>query len=44
MNEIEELMEKARRYLKGAERDFNEGDYFLSVFRSYYAMFTAART
>ncbi len=43
MKEIEELMKKARRYLKGAERDFNEGDYFLSVSRCYYSMFTAAR-
>ena len=43
MNEIEELMEKAMRYLKGAERDFNEGDYFLSVSRCYYSMFTVAR-
>lgn len=43
MKEIDELMKKARIYLKGAERDFNAGDHFMSVSRSYYAMFTAAR-
>lgn len=43
MKEIAELMKKARIYLKGAERDFNTGDYFLSVSRCYYSMFTAAR-
>ena len=43
MKEIEELMKKARRYIDIAERDLNAGDHFVSVSRSYYAMFTAAR-
>ena len=42
-NDVLKLIEKAKVNLRGAERDFNAGDYTLSVSRSYYAMFTAAR-
>ncbi len=39
MKEIEDLMEKAKRFLRSAEILFHDGDYDSCVSRCYYAMF-----
>jgi uncharacterized protein (UPF0332 family) len=43
MNEIESLVERARRYLRSAEILLEDGDYDSSVSRTYYAMFYSAQ-
>jgi uncharacterized protein (UPF0332 family)/predicted nucleotidyltransferase len=40
--EIKHYMEVARTAARGAERNFDEGDYYISFNRSYYAVFYAA--
>jgi uncharacterized protein len=42
LNEIEDLMKKAKRYLKSAELLLLNGDFDSSVSRCYYAMFFMA--
>ena len=42
MNQIQALIEKARRYLRSAELLTQDGDYDSAVSRSYYAMFYSA--
>ncbi|HCO96071.1 MAG TPA: HEPN domain-containing protein [Phycisphaerales bacterium] len=42
MNQIQALIEKARRYLRSAELLIHDGDYDSAVSRSYYAMFYSA--
>jgi len=42
MKEIEDLIEKARRFLRTAELASNDGDYDSCVSRCYYAMFFMA--
>ncbi len=43
MREADDLMEKARRFLRDAELIMGDGGYDMAASRSYYAMFTAAR-
>lgn len=43
MEEINSLIERAKRYLKSAEILLEEGDYESSVSRTYYAMFYSAQ-
>lgn len=40
--EIQKLLEKARRSLKAAQRLFQSGDYDFAISRAYYAMFYSA--
>ena len=42
MNQLQSLIEKARRYLRSAELLIGDGDYDSAVSRAYYAMFYAA--
>jgi len=42
MNEVNSLLNRAKKYLKSAELLLLEGDYESSVSRTYYAMFYAA--
>jgi uncharacterized protein (UPF0332 family) len=42
MNQIQSLIEKARRYLRSTELLIQDGDYDSAVSRSYYAMFYSA--
>ena len=42
MSQIQELIGKARRYLRSAELLIQDGDYDSAVSRSYYAMFYSA--
>ena len=39
MKELEDLLEKAKRFLRTAELSFNDGDYDSCVSRCYYGMF-----
>ncbi len=39
MKEIEDLIEKAKRFLRTGELSFNHGDYDSCVSRCYYSMF-----
>lgn len=41
MNEIDDLREKAKRFLRTAELSMNDGDYDSCASRCYYAMFFA---
>ncbi len=42
MKELEDLKEKARRFLRTAELSYNDGDYDSCVSRCYYGMFFMA--
>ncbi|MFQ6085910.1 MAG: HEPN domain-containing protein [Candidatus Bathyarchaeia archaeon] len=42
-SEVEAHIEKARRFLEGALRDFSGGDYEGAVSRTYYTMFHCAK-
>ena len=42
MKEIEDLIQKAKRYLRTAELTLKDGDYDSCVSRCYYAMFFMA--
>jgi len=42
MKEIEDLIKKAKRFLRTAELALNDGDYDSCVSRCYYAMFFMA--
>ena len=44
MNEVNSLIERAKRYLKSAEMLLEDGDYESSVSRTYYAMFFSAQS
>lgn len=43
MNAIDQLLQRAERYLKSADLLLRDGDHESSISRSYYAMFFAAQ-